>query len=94
MQVNAGRAGANQNMRNIGSNVDPATVKFTGKTPKEMDGGRVSMMAASGEKGMLTRQPKVTRRRDWEGRAGAEKGWEARRVDISHVYSILSLHAN
>jgi photosystem I subunit II len=35
-KVNAGRVGANQNMRRIGDNVNPIKVKFTGKGPAEV----------------------------------------------------------
>lgn len=35
-KVNAGRVGADQNMRRIGQNVNPATVKFTGKNPQDL----------------------------------------------------------
>jgi photosystem I subunit 2 len=35
-KVNAGRVGANQNMRRIGENVNPIQVKFTGKGPAEV----------------------------------------------------------
>ena len=34
-KVNAGRTGSNQNMRSIGENPNPATVKFTGKMTVE-----------------------------------------------------------
>lgn len=34
-KVNAGRVGANNNMRSIGKNVNPATVKFSGKMPAD-----------------------------------------------------------
>ena len=34
-KVNAGRKGENQNMRSIGQNANPATIKFTGKMPSE-----------------------------------------------------------
>ncbi|HEY9881279.1 MAG TPA: photosystem I reaction center subunit II PsaD [Leptolyngbyaceae cyanobacterium] len=35
-KVNEGRSAVNSNPRNIGSNPDPATVKFSGKTPYEV----------------------------------------------------------
>lgn len=35
-KVNAGRVGANQNMRRIGENVNPIKVKFTGKGTMEI----------------------------------------------------------
>jgi photosystem I subunit 2 len=35
-KVNAGRTGANENMRRIGQNVNPATIKFTGKNPQDL----------------------------------------------------------
>lgn len=35
-KVNAGRKGANDNMRRIGQNVEPITVKFTGKMPQDL----------------------------------------------------------
>ena len=35
-KVNAGRTGANANMRRIGQNVNPITVKFTGKDPQDL----------------------------------------------------------
>lgn len=34
-KVNAGRAGANQNLRRIGENANPAQIKFTGKAPAD-----------------------------------------------------------
>ena len=34
-KVNAGRQGANGNMRRIGQNTNPSQVKFTGKIPAE-----------------------------------------------------------
>jgi photosystem I subunit 2 len=34
-KVNAGRQGANGNMRRIGQNTNPAQVKFSGKIPAE-----------------------------------------------------------
>jgi hypothetical protein len=33
-KVNAGRVGANNNMRRIGQNAEPVTVKFSGKMPQ------------------------------------------------------------
>ncbi len=35
-KVNAGRTGANANMRRIGQNVNPINVKFTGKDPQDL----------------------------------------------------------
>merc|ERR1711959_41570 len=35
-KVNAGRKGANQNMRRIGQNTQPAKVKFSGKGPMDL----------------------------------------------------------
>lgn len=35
-KVNAGRTGANENMRRIGQNVNPSTIKFTGKNPQDL----------------------------------------------------------
>ena len=35
-KVNAGRVGANQNLRSIGKNLDPAAVKFTGKSGRDL----------------------------------------------------------
>lgn len=35
-KVNAGRTGANNNMRRIGQNVSPSSVKFTGKMPQDL----------------------------------------------------------
>ncbi|HEY9763309.1 MAG TPA: photosystem I reaction center subunit II PsaD [Trichocoleus sp.] len=35
-KVNQGRSAVNSNGRNIGANPDPATVKFSGKTPYEV----------------------------------------------------------
>ncbi|CAI7737556.1 unnamed protein product [Closterium sp. NIES-53] len=35
-KVNAGRVGANQNLRSIGQNVDPAAVKFTSKRASDL----------------------------------------------------------
>ena len=35
-KVNAGRTGANNNMRRIGQNASPSSVKFTGKMPQDL----------------------------------------------------------
>jgi photosystem I subunit 2 len=35
-KVNAGRTGENNNMRRIGQNVEPVTIKFTGKDPQDL----------------------------------------------------------
>eukprot|EP00270_Netrium_digitus_P018369 TRINITY_DN696_c0_g1_i2.p1 TRINITY_DN696_c0_g1~~TRINITY_DN696_c0_g1_i2.p1 ORF type:complete len:198 (+),score=34.14 TRINITY_DN696_c0_g1_i2:127-720(+) len=35
-KVNAGRTGANVNLRSIGKNIDPAAVKFTGKAARDL----------------------------------------------------------
>lgn len=35
-RVNGGRAGVNTNMRRIGQNVNPITVKFSGKDPQDL----------------------------------------------------------
>lgn len=35
-KVNPGRVGANQNLRSIGKNLDPAAVKFTGKVASDL----------------------------------------------------------
>jgi len=35
-KVNAGREKVNHNARNIGSNVDPAKIKFSGKAPYDV----------------------------------------------------------
>ena len=34
-KVNAGRTGVNENMRRIGQNTEPVSVKFSGKMPAE-----------------------------------------------------------
>ena len=35
-KVNAGRTGVNDNMRRIGQNAEPISVKFTGKMPQDL----------------------------------------------------------
>ena len=35
-KVNAGRKGANDNMRRIGQNVNPANIKFSGQSPSDL----------------------------------------------------------
>uniref|UniRef100_UPI00406D524D Photosystem I reaction center subunit II n=1 Tax=Euglena gracilis TaxID=3039 RepID=UPI00406D524D len=50
-KVNQGRTKANHNPRSIGENAEPASVKFTGTTPKDVQTeGAVAMFAETGEK--------------------------------------------
>jgi len=35
-KANKGRTGAQQNMRSIGKNVNPASIKFSGKMPADL----------------------------------------------------------